>query len=439
MHDFPQKWSLDTGYHLAGIIAAPHHNGTSLLILTGVQFVDGKRESALLAVSASGSIIWSSEIKHSSENRNICVYPNIVEAPGIGTCVFYSTGSTNIQKPGTAHLARVSDGQIIWEIPTRSQHAGNGSCIVTDIDNDDRQEILWWDSANVFCCDLATGTVKWVYNDRIQICHGRPGLSDVNGDGIEELIVGTEYSCDDNTSSILALNGNGEAVWRSDGFADDLGSTPVIVADVNNDGAEEFLITGLDLEGRKNEEWSSLWCFDYKGQLLYRTPCGCGGFAVTRSANGELCGAGITSKRDGGTSQVKEARCFRLSDGSMIWSRSLDRVHLDAQNPVSADVTGDGIADFILATGNPSGYGNYDTCEPYSDVHIFDQAGNVVCKMTYPDYVHQLMAGDIDNDGRNELLIPGADGILRCYATPGIASRPWGMTGGGPKRLYGSF
>ncbi|HOM57396.1 MAG TPA: hypothetical protein PLG27_06590, partial [Candidatus Latescibacteria bacterium] len=197
---------------------------------------------------------------------------------------------------------------------SRSHHAGNGSCIAADLDGDGRPEIAWWDSAHVFCSDLRTGDLRWEYSDRVQICHGRPALAHLRG--IPAIIVGTEYSNPDGTSSVLALDGSGRVLWRKDGFPEDLGSTPVILADVDHDGRDEFVIAGLDLVHRDNRETSSLWCFRDDGELAYRVPCGCGGLAVAR-VRGELLAAGITNTRDGGNSGAREVRLFSLPTGGL--------------------------------------------------------------------------------------------------------------------------
>ena len=100
------------------------------------------------------------------------------------------------------------------------------------------------------------------------------------------------------------------------------------------------MIAGLDLEHRNGEEWSSVWCFDHTGELLYRAPCGCGGLAVgPLMGDGHLYGVGMTNSRDGGSHGLAEIRCLNLSDGTLAWSHPVDRVYLDAQNPVMADVS----------------------------------------------------------------------------------------------------
>jgi hypothetical protein len=271
----------------------------------------------------------------------------------------------------------------------------------------------------------------------VQICHGRPTLSDVNDDGLPEIVFGTEYGNPDGTSSIVSLDGNGEVVWRHDGFADDLGSTPVICADIDNDGVDEFLINGLDLEHRGHREWSSLWCFNGDGTLRYRTDSGCGGLAIGHlSGDMQLFGVGMTNSRDGGSHKRAEIRCLRLVDGSTKWSTPVPRVYLDCQNPVVADIDGDGRPEVILSTGNPAGYGRRNDMPVFADIFAVDAEGNIIWKTSVADYVHQPFVGDIDGDGRNELLLPGGDGTLTCLRTEGIGSMPWSLTGGTDRRWY---
>ncbi len=437
--DFPLRWKRDVGYQLAGVVGADI-DGPHCLFMTGISRGGAQRTAKVWCLDSGGDEVWSHELSHPDEQRLVCVYPNIVRPSNGAPCLFYSYGSSDNDhpQPGYARLCDCVTGEAAWETRTRSHHAGNGSCLCVDIDGDGASELLFWDSNTVFCLDAEAGSEKWRFDDRLQICHGRPTLADVNGDGLPELVFGTEYANDDSASSLVALDGHGDVVWRTDGIPDDLGSTPIICADADGDGAPEFYVTGLDLEGRGHERWSSLWAFGLDGRPTYRAPCGCGGLAVAPfCAQDHLSGAGITNSRDGGAHGKAEIRCLDLRDGSVEWSRPLPRVYLDAQNPVAADVTGDGTPDLVAATGNPSGYGHRDAWKPFGDVYAVDGRGNLLWSTTVGDFVHQPFVGDIDGDGRNELLLPCGDGSLLCHGTPGRASAGmWEMTGGGVDRKY---
>lgn len=430
-------WRKETGYQLNGIVSGMV-DGRVRLYLSGFRSVSGRRESAVFCISAEGETVWETRVTDPLEERLVSVFPNLIDDPFLGLCLFYSYGSSDNARPrpGYARLVRAESGDVVWEVRTRSHHAGNGSCIAADLDGDGRPEIAWWDSANVFCSDLRTGDLRWKYSDLVQICHGRPALARLRGSSA--IIVGTEYSNPDGTSSVLALDGSGSVLWRKDGFPEDLGSTPVILADIDRDGRDEFVIAGLDLVHRDNRETSSLWCFRDDGELVYRVPCGCGGLAVAR-VRGELLAAGITNTRDGGNSGAREVRLFSLATGELKHSHPLPRAYLDAQNPVAADLDGDGLPDFLLATGNPSGYGNDPSFAPYADVHIVRADGATLWTQTFPDYIHQPFVSDVDGDGRNEMLLPCGDGSLCCIRTPGIATGSvWPCTGGSCSRWYGS-
>jgi len=115
----------------------------------------------------------------------------------------------------------------------------------------------------------------------------------------------------------------------------------------------------------------------------------------------------------------------------------LPRAYLDAQNPVAADVDGNGLPDFLLATGNSSGYGNDPVIPPCADVYVVRSDGATLWTETFPDYIHQPFVSDVDGDGRNEMLFPCSDGSLYCIRTPGIAARSvWPCTGGSYSRWY---
>jgi len=63
-------------------------------------------------------------------------------------------------------------------------------------------------------------------------------------------------------------------------LAEDLGSTPCFLADIDGDGQTEILKVGLDLEHRRGQAGNHLYVFDRHGVLKSRIELGFTGLAI---------------------------------------------------------------------------------------------------------------------------------------------------------------
>ncbi|MCD6505605.1 hypothetical protein J7M22_03165 [Candidatus Poribacteria bacterium] len=95
--------------------------------------------------------------------------------------------------------------------------------------------------------EAVDGRLLWEYADRVHICWGKSAIGDIDGDGKLEIIFGTEYANSNGTSSVVALNYDGNVLWRYDGIPGDCGSSKDIslcqlVFDVDGDGKKELLV-----------------------------------------------------------------------------------------------------------------------------------------------------------------------------------------------------
>lgn len=440
---FPQKWKIHTGLEHHGVvigkvdgqerifIAARIPWDTQILKIPGAQHPP--RAGLLLAMDGSGRLVFITL----AGTAGISVFPNFLEIRGLGPCVFYACGPGTEGSLGEVRLVSARDGHIIWRGPTTTSNFANGSCVLGDIDGDGQEELVYADEKAVYCVRPTEGKVKWVYSDRVAICHGRLAGGDINGDGKAEVVLGTAYSNADGSSAMLALDASGRLLWRKDGIVGDMGSTPAVIFDIDGDQKPEVLKVEYDLVGRGKMPWSGLYCFRSDGSLKYRADFGCGGMAV-----GDLDGdgipeaVGVTDGRDGGTHGKKEIRCFSLKTGSLKWATPINRAWLGCQDPVMADLTGKGEWNVLLTTNNPSGYGRLKSAPPYGDAYVVNQRGEIIWQATFPDYIPIPFVSDVDGDGRNEMILACHDGTIYCYGTPGKAGRLWSVTGGNFRRTY---
>jgi xylan 1,4-beta-xylosidase len=397
------------------------------------------RGGTVEALSAHGRPLWQSS---AGAGREIGAYLQWVDSGDrAGPLVASSFVTKYVREPGGARFVGARDGVLVKEIRNVT-HFGNNNSIVADLDfdldNDNRPEFVYADQSTLTCYDLPNFRMRWRFSEDVRFCWSLPVLVDTNRDGKAEIVFGSEYNTGDGTSSMLAIDARGKPVWRSDGHAEDLGSTPVFVADVDGDGENELLKVGLDLEHRQKQEWNHLYVFDMSGKLKSKIELGFTGIAIgDMDGDGHLEGVGLTNTRDGGHNGHREVRCIDLAAGRVKWTTPVGRAYLDTNSPIMADLNRDGKLDAIVGTGNPAGYARLPNSQPWGDLYVLDWRGEILQHIKLPGWPVNLAICDVNDDGLNELaaVIDGLPGSLALYQTKDPATRnDWPTPFGSPRR-----
>jgi len=326
---------------------------------------------------------------------------------------------------GGAWVLDARTGKPLHHIQNRT-HFGNNNSTVADLDQDGIPELYYADQRSIACLKLDRPRLQWRYGRSVLFCWGLPGVVDADGDGFPDLVFGNEYDEPDGTSSIAAIDADGQLLWRRGGILEDLGSTPTIVLDVNGDGAPELLKVGLDLEHRRRLPWNHLYIFRPNGELVRTVPLGFTGIALADfDGDGHLEGIGLSNTRDGGSNGERAIRCVELDGTDTAWRIPVPRAYLDTNSPIAADFDGDGEPEAVVGTGNPSGYGRLPNTEPWGDLYLVEGNGTVAQEMHLPGWPVNLAACDLTGDGRSELLvvIDGQPGWLLVLRTAAPATR----------------
>lgn len=433
-----ERWRVPVGLHTPINAIVGRLKGDAIICVGGAVEQGSRKHAAVVALDAHGAVFWQAVHDEQGVSSIPGAYVQWIPGrEGESPSVVYSFVPDAPGEPGGAVILDAASGAELHRLANLT-HFGNNNSIVADVDRDGAIEFLYADQQHLFCYSARDWTKEWTSNTGVVFCWSLPALADVNGDGQDEVVFGSEYNNDDQSSSMVALNAGGSPVWRSDGHAEDLGSTPVFVHDVEGDGTAELLKVGLDLEHRRNQDWNHLHVFDLRGTLLRRIPFGCTGIALgDMDGDGVLEGVGITNTRDGGHQAMHAIRCVDLATGEVQWSTEVTRAYLDNNSPVMDDFDGDGKLESVVGTGNPAGYARLPNSEPWGDLYIVDGSGAIEQHIELPGWPVNSALCDLDADGTSELIIviDGKPGWIAVYNTRARSRRSdWPTPFGSPRR-----
>jgi outer membrane protein assembly factor BamB len=233
--------------------------------------------------------------------------------------------------------------------------------------------------------------VKWEFSPKGRI-FTIPAIADTNGDGILEVIFG----CDDH--SLYVLRGSdGSIAWsfETDG---PVRSSP-IVADVNGDGVKEIVFGSDD---------SNVYCLNgVDGRVLWALKCD--GPIRSPPAVGDIDGDGhpeVVVTGDDSSAYAIDGR-----GGELIWQSSHRGAKSGALNhsaPCLVDLEGDG--ELKIVTGSAG-----------NTILIYGTDGSLKSRREFeaPSFNTSVAAGDINRDGRMEIVACSDNGAIYAMGADG--------------------
>jgi outer membrane protein assembly factor BamB len=216
------------------------------------------------------------------------------------------------------------DGELMWTAPVYGQGDGFKTIAAADVHPNAGLELLLGYNDGWLHCIGAEGLVLWrFFGDRFRV--GPPAVGDATGDGIANVVYGTD------NGHVYCLDGWGRVLWRN--FLDlPFGRSAPVIADLDNDGAPEVLITISNVN-----DAPGLLCLDGKsGELRWRSQDEMQGYASIVPVDLDGDGTLEIIHADKGNNIYCEN-----ADGSRRWQARLNGRGIYFA-PAVADLDGDG-------------------------------------------------------------------------------------------------
>ncbi len=254
---------------------------------------------------------------------------------------------------------------------------------------------------------FAQPAIKWSFNTK-DISFGQSAAGDIDGDGKGEVVFG----CYRNDSCIYALNAeNGTLLWKfnAKGSAEGCNDVAPLIYDVDGDGKMEVIVASscnpktFCLDGKTG---AVKWVCNTRGSDSPPTIADVDGDGKPEILHGEFGGYVI---------------CINAEDGTKAWEIAVDTDSWIQTAPTIADLNGDGKLDFVVATWNAKTRTNNKVYAYRGDTR------QILWTYALSDVVyHGTAVGDLDGDGRPELLIGCYNDTLYCLnGENGTAAWKW--------------
>jgi len=267
---------------------------------------------------------------------------------------------------------------------------------IADVNGDGILEVVVGsDDHNLYALRGSDGAVAWSFETDGPI-RSSPRLADVNGDGVLEVVLGSD------DSNIYCLNGvDGRVLWalRCDGPI----RAPPAIGDVDCDGSTEIVVAGDDstiyaINGRSGERnWQSSHKGARSGSLIQSAPC-----LVDINGDGKL---EIVTGSASGYLLVFDSK------GSLQIRKDFEAPSFNASVAVG-DINKDGVIEIVACSDNGAVY----TVRPDGETMWSKVIG--VSLRSSP------VLADVNGDGKMEILIHVSegysnDGKLLCLGPGG--------------------
>ncbi len=309
-----------------------------------------------------------------------------------------------------------------------------------DVDGDGINDIVVGGFDGVVSAYRGNGAKLWSYDTGDAAIDGKAAIGDINQDGRNEVVVGIGSTFTPNAAgAIVALSSSGKLLWRyasrdfdGNGVPDGVYASPALAdVDANDGGKLEVIYGGYDGYIRVlNHDGTLLWELFTRDTIWSSPAIG----DIDRDGKPEIAIGGDSHLEsyfntiDGGRLLILDAESgtvlpgYPVSVDEVIWS-----------SPVLVDLTNDGWLDIVVGTGNC--WAVPACAVPYGNTHAvskmlyaWDHAGRNVpgWPISLPEYtMASPSAADLDGDGSPEIVANTADGHVLVLRSTGVPLPGW--------------
>ncbi|VAX16629.1 hypothetical protein MNBD_IGNAVI01-2028 [hydrothermal vent metagenome] len=341
-------------------------------------------------------LLYSSSIYSQPEEKWIFTAKSQLYASPLVADICPNVGNETIISDSEARILRCisSSGEQIWEYDGQwKKRLSSGAALTWKSPNGNPLLIIGNGDGSLTCIDAVTGRQVWK-NIAGTISWGNAIWADINGDGIDEAIAGSE------DNGITAFNIDGELLWNYKGGSDrpilSL-KTPIAASDINDDGQSE--IFAADRIG--------VFCLNGDGTLKWDLQTG-----------DEFNSAPVIA--DANLDGLPEVYCSSFDDnilfsinalnGNIIWQhRLLNKVDIYSGSAIAVgDISGDASEEILIS--DSKGY-----------VYTLSSEGELLWIHTSEMETHSAITlGDVDGDGDVEVLVASGDHFLYSLNNKGF-------------------
>ncbi len=260
---------------------------------------------------------------------------------------------------------------------------------IADVDGDGHQEVVVGSVEGrpdgYLYCLSSTGGIKWRAPAGTPE-YGCPVIADVDNDGKLEIVVGGWY-----TGKVYCFSGTGGLKWSSPSLGM-VGVFPV-VADIDGDGKQEVVV------GASSHTSShGLYCLNSTGGIKWSYSTG---VDFNSAAVADLDGDGHLEVL--ATTWYDNLACLN-STGGIKWTALAGRL-IDCP-PVVADINGDGKFEILVGTWD-------------SALYCLNRTGGVLWSFPTIAPIRACLVTDLNGDGQLEVIFGSLDHNIYCLNKTG--------------------